>query len=208
MAPSNPLQSFHPRNLLTYISVVAATWGMFEIYHRQSLSGFAGVALCTAIVADLFDGKFAALFKGSSEIQKKVGGHLDSLADFFAFGVFPALGLLVVEHSRFGKLEYLSVAVGVGYLFAVLHRLAFYNAISANSSSFVGLPSPLGALGVAIAWRFLEGPMLLGVYVLMASLMVSPFRIVRPGALVLFGIVLLSLTVGGLHSAARYSCTT
>lgn len=199
MGPSNPLQSFHPRNLLTYISVIAATWGMFEIYQRHTLLGFAGAALCTAIIADIFDGKFAALFKDSSDLQKKIGGHLDSLADFFAFGIYPALALLVVEHSQSGNLKYLSVTIAVGYLFAVLHRLAFYNAVSTNSDSFVGLPSPLGALGVAFAWRFFEGPLLLGVYVLMALLMVAPFKISRPGILVLSCIVLLSLVVGMLH---------
>ena len=199
MGPSNPLQSLHPRNLLTYVSVIAATWGMFEIYQRPSLVGFAGAALCTAIIADIFDGKFAALFKGASDLQKEIGGHLDSLADFFAFGIYPALALMVVEHSRFGNLEYSTVLIAVGYLFAVLHRLAFYNAVSIHNDSFVGLPSPLGALGVAVAWRFFEGPLLLGAYVLMALLMVAPFKLSRPGILVLSCIVLLSLVVGMLH---------
>lgn len=200
MSLSNPLQSFHPRNLLTYVSVLTATWGMLEIYRGRSLAGFAGAALCVAIIADIFDGKFAALFKDSSDLQKEIGGHLDSLADFLAFGIFPALALLIVERGRFGNLEVLTVLVALAYLFAVLHRLAFYNAISSGSGSFVGLPSPLGALGIALAWRFLEGPMLLVVYALMALLMVAPLKINRPGIMTLSGIVLLSLIVGVLHA--------
>lgn len=199
MGLSNPLQSFHPRNLLTYISVLAATWGMLEIYRGQSLVGFVGAALCTAIIADIFDGKFASLFKGASNLQKEMGVHLDSLADFLAFGFYPAFGLMVVERSRLGNLEFLTVLIAIGYLFAVLHRLAFYNAASSGSGSFVGLPSPLGALGVALAWIFFEGPMLLVVYSLMALLMVSSLKIARPGARGLSFIVLLSLVVGILH---------
>ncbi len=190
--------------MLTYVSVLAATWGMLEIYQGRSLPGFAGAALCTAIIADIFDGKFAALFKGSSNLQKEIGGHLDSLADFFAFGIFPALALMAVEHSRFGHLEFLTALVAIAYLFAVLHRLAFYNATASGSGSFVGLPSPLGALGVALAWRYFEGPLLLAVYVLMASLMVAPFKIARPGILGLAAIVLLSLIVGILHIARSF----
>lgn len=199
MGISNPLQSFHPRNLLTYVSVLAATWGIWEINQTQSLLGFAGAALCTAIIADIFDGKFAALFTGASNLQKEIGGHLDSLADFLAFGFYPAFGLMVFERSRLGNLEFLTVLIAIAYLFAVLHRLAFYNAVSSSSGSFVGLPSPVGALGIALAWIFFEGPMLLLVYSLMALLMVSSLKIARPGVWGLSFIVLLSLVVGILH---------
>ena len=193
------MQSFHPRNLLTYISVLAATWGVLEIYQGQSLPGLAGAALCAAIVADILDGKFAALFKGASNLQKEIGGHLDSLADFLAFGFYPAYGLMVAERSRLGNFELLTVLVAIGYLFAVLHRLAFYNAASYGGGSFVGLPSPLGALGVALAWIYFDGSMLLVVYFLMGLLMVSPLKITRPGGWGLSFIVLLSLAVGILH---------
>ena len=199
MGISNPLQSFHPRNLLTYVSVLAATWGIWEINQTQSLLGFAGAALCTAIIADIFDGKFAALFTGASNLQKEIGGHLDSLADFLAFGFYPAFGLMVFERSRLGNLEFLTVLIAIAYLFAVLHRLAFYNAVSSSSGSFVGLPSPVGALGIALAWIFFEGPMLLLVYSLMALLMISSLKIARPGVWGLSFIVLLSLVVGILH---------
>ena len=75
--------------ILTYISLMVSIGGMLF-----SLNGDCRMALvCLAIsgLCDMFDGKVARTKKDRTEVEKRFGIQIDSLADIVCFGVSPAI---------------------------------------------------------------------------------------------------------------------
>ena len=71
--------------ILTYISLMVSIGGMLF-----SLNGDCRMALvCLAIsgLCDMFDGKVARTKKDRTEVEKRFGIQIDSLADIVCFGV-------------------------------------------------------------------------------------------------------------------------
>lgn len=162
-----------PRNLLllkllpNFVSILALCAGLTAI--RFAIAGnFAMAVLLIGVAAALdgLDGRLARMLKSESAI----GAELDSLCDLVNFGVAPALVLYLWglrPESSFGWIAVLVYAV------CCMLRLARFNVGSravgevAEKTSFIGVPSPAGALLV-----------LLPVYLTRASegvLTVSPF---------------------------------
>lgn len=125
-------------NLLTtaalfagFYAIVAAMKGHFDI---------AAIAIFTAMVMDMLDGRVARLTGTVSEF----GAEYDSLSDLVAFGVAPALVLYSWGLQELGKL---------GWLVAFIHtatmalRLARFNTQqdTADKRFFTGLPAPAAA---------------------------------------------------------------
>lgn len=162
-----------PRNLLllkllpNFVSILALCAGLTAI--RFAIAGnFAMAVLLIGVAAALdgLDGRLARMLKSESAI----GAELDSLCDLVNFGVAPALVLYLWglrPESSFGWIAVLVYAV------CCMLRLARFNVGSravgevAEKTSFIGVPSPAGALLV-----------LLPVYLTRATegvLTVSPF---------------------------------
>ena len=110
-------------------------------------------ALCiyAAAVVDFLDGFLARMLKASSEMGKQ----LDSLSDVVSFGVAPGCILYQLLRMGFAQEEG-GLDTSLLYLFpafiysgAVAWRLAKFNISTAQTYSFLGVPSP--ATGLLIA---------------------------------------------------------
>ena len=140
------------------------------------------ICILIAAVFDALDGRIARILKLSS----RFGAELDSLSDFFAFGVAPPMMLYLWSLEQAGR---------VGWVIALIYsvccalRLARFNTdIEAPSlppwakNYFTGVPSPAGAglvlipmiLSFQLEWAVLRSPIFVSVFVVVvAFLMVS-----------------------------------
>lgn len=106
--------------ILTYISLMVSIGGMLF-----SLNGDCRMTLvCLAIsgLCDMFDGKVARTKKDRTEVEKRFGIQIDSLADIVCFGVSPA-----ILCYRMGMRGLTGVAILLFYVLAGLIRLAWFN---------------------------------------------------------------------------------
>ncbi len=163
--------------LATSAGLTAIRWGLQEKWEHALL------AVLAAAVLDALDGRIARLLKGTS----KFGAELDSLSDFVAFGVVPALLMYLwalEDAGRFGWTVTLVFALACGL------RLARFNVTDGGgdlpawaSRFFTGVPAPaaagLGLLPLLLHVQFgldaFRHPLfVVAVMLLTAGLMVSP----------------------------------
>ena len=74
--------------LFTYLSLVSSVIGIFFTIQGNPVYG----VLCIMLSGffDAFDGKIASLKRNRTDLAKKFGIQIDSLADLVAFGVLPS----------------------------------------------------------------------------------------------------------------------
>ena len=75
--------------ILTYMSLLSALFGTHLAFQGNTVGALTCLLLCGAF--DSFDGMVARTKKGRTEEEKKFGIQIDSLADMFSFGIFPAI---------------------------------------------------------------------------------------------------------------------
>jgi CDP-diacylglycerol---serine O-phosphatidyltransferase len=141
-----------PRELLllkllpNIVSILALCSGLTAI--RYAIAGNFSLAVLLIGVAaalDGLDGRLARMLKSESAI----GAELDSLCDFVNFGVTPALVLYLWGLRPETSLGWIAVLV---YAVCCMLRLARFNVGAkavgevAEKTSFIGVPSPAGAL--------------------------------------------------------------
>jgi CDP-diacylglycerol--serine O-phosphatidyltransferase len=170
-------------NALTTIALCA---GLTSI--RFGLAGDYRSAVLAVMVAALFDfldGRVARRLNATS----RFGAELDSLSDFCAFGVAPALLMYLSSMSTAGGLGWV---VTLMFPICSAMRLARFNVgISAEETPpawagafFTGVPAPAGALLVLVPlilslspdinWPWLQHPVVGGVLLIaVGALMVS-----------------------------------
>lgn len=102
-----------------------------------------------AAVLDFFDGFLARLLKADGELGKQ----LDSLADLVTFGVAPAFMLYYSADLIEGTARYAFILLA---LFSA-YRLAKFNVDTRQSSSFIGVPTPITGLS-CVAWGIIDSP--------------------------------------------------
>ncbi len=135
-------------NLVT-ITAICAGLSAIRFGYRGNFELAVDLILLAALL-DGIDGRLARLLKSES----RIGGELDTLADFLNFGVAPALVLY-----QWALIETIPsrgwVAVLV-YAVACVLRLARFNVTSKSESElgckghFIGVPAPAGALLVLL----------------------------------------------------------
>ncbi len=109
--------------ILTYLSVVSSVIGMCFAVGQEYL--LAVICLLISGLCDMFDGTVARTKKNRTEIEKKNGIQLDSLADVVCFGAFPALiGYCLGMECKYNLL--FAVTGGLYVLCAII-RLAYFN---------------------------------------------------------------------------------
>jgi CDP-diacylglycerol--serine O-phosphatidyltransferase len=142
-----PFRTLVP-NLITLLALCAGLTGV-----RLAIEGkleWALYAIVFAAALDGIDGRVARMLKGTS----RFGAELDSLADFFNFGVAPALILYLWglhELGHFGWIAAMIFAICAGL------RLARFNVMIDDPNKpawagnfFVGMPAPAGAITVLL----------------------------------------------------------
>jgi CDP-diacylglycerol--serine O-phosphatidyltransferase len=142
-----PVRTLLP-NLITLLALCAGLTGV-----RLAIEGkleWAVAAIVFAAVLDGIDGRVARMIKGTS----RFGAELDSLADFFNFGVAPALILYFWGLQELGNAGWIAAMV-----FAICTglRLARFNVMIDDpnrpvwaANFFVGMPAPGGAITVLL----------------------------------------------------------
>jgi CDP-diacylglycerol--serine O-phosphatidyltransferase len=142
-----PVRTLLP-NLITLLALCAGLTGV-----RLAIEGrleWAVAAIVFAAMLDGIDGRVARMLKGTS----RFGAELDSLADFFNFGVAPALILYFWGLQELGNAGWI-----VAMVFAICAglRLARFNVMIDDpnrpawaANFFVGMPAPGGAIAVLL----------------------------------------------------------
>lgn len=138
-----PLNSLIP-NILTVLALCAGLTAIrFALQGRWEL---AVAAIVVAGVLDGLDGRMARLLKGAT----KFGAELDSLSDFCAFGVAPAILIYQWSAHDIGGLAWIAA---LGYATCCALRLARFNTMADDDARrpvwandfFMGVAAPAGA---------------------------------------------------------------
>lgn len=199
-------------NMITVSATCAGLTGVrFALDQKWE---FAVVAILVAAVLDALDGRMARLLKSASDF----GAELDSLSDFVAFGVSPALILYFWTLNTLGGIGW---AVSLFLAICCGLRLARFNTNIGKLppyayNYFTGVPAPAGAglalLPLMATFAFgldvLRNPVLVAVWAtIVALLMVSrlptfSFKKVKiPTAAILPILVVAALLVAGFAGA-------
>jgi CDP-diacylglycerol--serine O-phosphatidyltransferase len=142
-----PFRTLLP-NLITLLALCAGLTGI-----RLAIEGkleWALYAIVFAAALDGIDGRIARMLKGTS----RFGAELDSLADFFNFGVAPALILYLWGLHELGNVGWIAAMV---FAICASLRLARFNVMVDDpnrpawaANFFVGVPAPAGAITVLL----------------------------------------------------------
>lgn len=109
--------------ILTYISVASSVIGMGFAINEMYLG--AVICLLFSGLCDMFDGMVARTKKNRTEMEKKNGIQLDSLADVVCFGAFPAcLGFCISKGTVY---HIPAMIIGVLFVLCAIIRLAYFN---------------------------------------------------------------------------------
>jgi CDP-diacylglycerol---serine O-phosphatidyltransferase len=141
----NPRRKTNLWQLLpNFVTVGALCAGLTAVrFAVEGRFGYAVALIIVAAVMDGLDGRLARLLKSESEI----GAELDSLCDFVNFGVAPGLVIYLWALQDMRAEGWIAALV---YTVACLLRLARFNVGTRDpdrdSSSFQGVPSPMGAM--------------------------------------------------------------
>jgi CDP-diacylglycerol---serine O-phosphatidyltransferase len=142
-----PLRTLVP-NVITLLALCAGLTGI-----KLALEGRYELALGAIVFAamlDAVDGRVARMIKGTS----RFGAELDSLADFFNFGVAPGLILYFWGLKELGNLGWIAAMV---FAICAALRLARFNVQIEDPNRpdwagnfFTGVPAPAGAITVLL----------------------------------------------------------
>ena len=142
-----PVRKLVP-NVITLLALCAGLTGI-----RLALEGRYELALGAIVFAamlDAVDGRVARMIKGTT----RFGAELDSLADFFNFGVAPGLILYFWGLNALGNLGWIAAMV---FAICAALRLARFNVQIEDPNRpdwagnfFTGVPAPAGAIMVLL----------------------------------------------------------
>ena len=171
-----PVNSLIP-NILTVLALCA---GMSAIrFAMQEKWELAVAAIIVAGILDGLDGRMARLLKGAT----KFGAELDSLSDFIAFGVAPALVIYLWSTEVLGGIGWIA---GLAYSTCCALRLARFNTALDNpdqpawtSYFFTGMAAPAGAcialLPIAVSFQIgdsiMRQPVFMAIWLLLVAFM-------------------------------------
>jgi|TARA_B110000116_G_scaffold257195_1_gene257136 CDP-diacylglycerol--serine O-phosphatidyltransferase len=143
------------RNIPNIITLINLFCGLCSIiFAFDGNLGLSGIFIFYGAFFDFLDGLAARLLKVSS----KLGKQLDSMADMVTFGIAPGLVLFQLIYYSQTKTFFQSdikdsvlLPTIIAFLLPIFSaiRLAKYNLDTRQTSSFIGLPTPVAAIFVA-----------------------------------------------------------
>lgn len=196
--------------ILTYLSLLSALFGTHLAFKGDFIGALICLLLCGAF--DSFDGMVARTKKDRTEEEKKFGIQIDSLADMFSFGIFPA----IIGYTM-GLNGWIWFAIFALYAICAVSRLGYFNVAeemrqketSEKRKYYQGLPVTSASLIFPTVYllRYFLTPLLTysiygWVMALVAIAFVVDFAVPKPGfkgimgmigvgCLVLIGLVLM-----------------
>jgi len=198
MKPAGPAGTIHVSNLLTYTALVAGCGAVYlaMIAHQRAA---AGAFMAVAVIADIFDGRFARLFDRTG-FESEFGVQLDSLTDAITSGFVPVIVLASdsTPMTLAAALAWWSCAFL--YAFAAITRLGYYNLTHADGPWFVGVPAPFCTLVVSTSLLWSPHPLAAALILFCCAVaMIAPVRVPRPRELGLAVLVGWALVLVVLH---------
>ena len=144
------------KNLPNLITLCNLTCGLFStIFAFQGDLKMASLCVFSGAFLDFIDGLAARLLKAGSELGKQ----LDSMADIVTFGVAPGFILfhfifyldndLLFRYSMSNEVFLFPAILALLIPIFSAYRLAKFNIDTRQSTSFIGLPTPLLAIFIA-----------------------------------------------------------
>lgn len=143
-------------NFLTSMSVLMGSIAIVLAFESNDYLIYSALFIAVAAVFDFADGFAARLLKATSPMGKE----LDSLADMVSFGVAPSVLMYqLIRISIFGENDTYTISelanselvlIFSAYILAIFSalRLAKFNIDTRQSMSFIGMPTPAGAIAV------------------------------------------------------------
>lgn len=138
---------FNRAFMVTSLGVVSAVIGMFFAIDQKL--DYAILCLVISGICDMFDGKIARKHNKTDE-DTKYGIQIDSLADIFAFGVFPVVILMTM-----GLQEWYHFAIYSLFIITGITRLSYFNMMAEKSGPvkvFTGLPITSSSMAFPFFW--------------------------------------------------------
>lgn len=113
--------------ILTYLSLISALFGT----HLAFNGNFAQALICLLLSGafDSFDGMVARTKKDRTEEERKFGIQIDSLADMFSFGIFPAIIGYTMIKSLLFDVSWVWFIVFALYALCAISRLGYFNVV-------------------------------------------------------------------------------
>ncbi len=151
-----------------YITMLNVGSGLLSIiFSFNKQFGIAAIFLIGSVVFDYFDGKVARKMRRDEEFGKE----LDSLADIVSFGVAPAVfGISINQNLT-------SLILIFVFLCAGILRLARFN-ITDMEGVYQGMPITFSGVFIPLAYFInVEARFFPYIYLVLAILMISPFRL-------------------------------
>jgi len=144
------------RILPNIITLANLTCGLFAIiFAFQGNLTTASLCIFAGAFFDFFDGLAARLLKVSGELGKQ----LDSMADMVTFGVAPGFIFfhfmfylnndIIFRHSMVNESFFFPASLALLIPIFSAYRLAKFNIDTRQTTSFIGLPTPVLALFIA-----------------------------------------------------------
>ena len=145
----------HLPNIITLVNLLMGCFSVLALAANRAELLF--YFLPIALLADFLDGLAARLLNAYSELGKQ----LDSLADLVSFGLVPGL---IFYYMIAGSLQVISWwgLLGFAYTIAAAMRLGKFNIDTRQTTQFLGLPTPAGAIMVLglLYWYLFPEPLL------------------------------------------------
>lgn len=179
--------------ILTYLSLISALYGThlaFKGYLSEAL-----ICLLLSGAFDSFDGMVARTKKDRTEEEKKFGIQIDSLADMFSFGIFPAIIGYTMAIHFIGHITWLWFVVFALYALCAVSRLGYFNVVeelrqqetTEKRKYYQGLPVTSASLifpAIYLLRHFLTPTMTYSIYVwvmlIVALAFVMNFKVIKP----------------------------
>ncbi|MGP6140156.1 CDP-alcohol phosphatidyltransferase family protein [Jeotgalibaca sp. A127] len=138
------IPAFHRSNLLSLLGLFLSLMSMRNIFQGQldaAIILFVFSGLC-----DLFDGKFARLFK-RDEKQQQMGEYIDSFVDMVSFIALPIAFLFQLLEG-----QYVPLILATLYAVCGVHRLGYFHIIKGDA--FIGMPLTYITLTLTVTYAF------------------------------------------------------
>ena len=166
MSMNKKFRIFSFPNIITLLNLLSGSIALLLAITDFTLLPWATAFILFAAIFDFLDGFTARLLHSYS----KIGEQLDSLADLVSFGMAPgAVSLSILNKQLFGDIRIVpetilsspeSLLMLTAFLipaFSAL-RLAKFNIDTRQKESFLGLPTPANAIGIASLALIISNP--------------------------------------------------
>lgn len=194
--------------ILTYLSLISALFGTHLAFRGDLIGSLICLLLCGAF--DSFDGMVARTKKDRTEEEKKFGIQIDSLADMFSFGIFPALiGYSMGMHVE-KSVGWLWFCVFAIYAICAVSRLGYFNVVeemrqketTEKRKYYQGLPVTSASLifpAVCLLKFVLDASLVYNIYgcvmLIVALAFVIDFKVIKPGLKGILGMVVIGALI-------------